>query len=79
MPLADLRVRVADMPLKFRFDDTMALPGGKKISDYKTVSVEARIAKAGQAQTSSGDLFGAIKAIKPGSRDIQLVIDHVQP
>lgn len=79
MPLAVLRVRVAELPLKFRFDDTMALPGGQKISDYKTVSVEARIAKAGQAQTSSGDLFGAVKAIKPGSRDIKVVIDQVQP
>lgn len=79
MPLAVLRVRVAELPLQFRFDDTMALPGGQKISGYKTVSVEARIAKAGQAQTSSGDLFGAVKAIKPGSRDIQLVIDQVQP
>lgn len=79
MPLAVLRVRVADLPLKFNFDDTMALPGGKKISDYKTVSVEARVAKAGQAQTSSGDLFGSVKAIKPGSRDIKLVIDQVQP
>lgn len=79
MPLAVLRVRVAELPLQFRFDDTMALPGGQKISDYKTVSVEARIAKAGQAQTSSGDLFGAVKAIKPGSRDIKVVIDQVQP
>ena len=79
MPLAVMRVRTADLPLTFNFDDSMALPGGKKISDYKTVSVEARIAKAGQAQTSSGDLFGSIKAIKPGSRDIKLVIDQVQP
>jgi len=79
MPLAVMRVRAADLPLTFNFDDSMALPGGKKISDYKTVSVEARIAKAGQAQTSSGDLFGSIKAIKPGSRDIKLVIDQVQP
>ena len=79
MPLAVLRVRVAELPLTFRFDDTMALPGGKKISDYKTVSVEARVAKAGQAQTSSGDLFGSVKAIKPGSQDVRVVIDQIQP
>lgn len=79
MPLAVTRARVADLPLSFRFDDSMALPGGKMISEFKTVSVEARIAKSGQAQTSSGDLFGSVKAVKPGSRDVKIVIDQVQP
>jgi len=79
MPLAVMRVRVADLPLAFSFDDSMALPGGKKISEFKTVSIEARIAKSGQAQTSSGDLFGSVKGVKPGSRDIKLVIDQIQP
>ena len=79
MPLAVMRVRVADLPLKFSFDDSMALPGGKKISEFKTVSVEARVAKAGQAQSSSGDLFGSLKGVKPGSQNVRVLIDQVEP
>lgn len=54
MPLAVLRLRVADLPFSFRLDDSMALPGGQKISDFDAVGVEARIAKSGKAQTASG-------------------------
>ena len=68
-----------DLPLRFRFDDSMALGGGRKISDFKTVSVEARIAKAGKAQSSSGDLFGTLKGVKPGSQNLRLPIDNMQP
>ncbi|MBS1227109.1 MAG: cytochrome c-type biosis protein CcmI [Proteobacteria bacterium] len=79
MPLAVLRLVVADLPFAFRLDDTMALPGGKKISEFAKVTIEARIAKAGKAQTSSGDLFGSVKGVTPGSRGVKLVIDQVQP
>ncbi|WP_313953144.1 c-type cytochrome biogenesis protein CcmI [Accumulibacter sp.] len=79
MPLAATRARVGDLPLRFRFDDSMALAGGKKISDFKTVSIEARVAKAGKAQTSSGDLYGTLRGVKPGSQSLRLVIDQVQP
>jgi cytochrome c-type biogenesis protein CcmH len=79
MPLAVMRARVADLPLGFRFDDSMGLPGGKKISEFETVSLEARVAKAGKAQSSSGDLFGSIKGVKPGSKNIKVLIDQVQP
>ena len=79
MPLAVMRVRVADLPIQFNFDDSMALPGGKKVSEFKVVSIEARVVKAGKTQSSSGDLFGRIKNIKPGSRGIKLVIDQIQP
>jgi len=79
MPLAVMRAQVAELPLSFKFDDSMALPGGKKISDHTTVTIEARVAKAGKAQTSSGDLFGSSKGIKPGSTNVKVVIDQVQP
>ena len=79
MPLAATRARVGDLPLRFRFDDSMALAGGKKLSDFKTVSIEARVAKAGKAQSSSGDLFGTLSGVKPGSQGLRLLIDQVQP
>jgi len=79
MPLAVIRTQVAQLPLKFRLDDALALPGGQKISSFKTVTIEARVAKAGKAQSSSGDLFVTIKNVKVGSKNIKLVIDQVQP
>jgi cytochrome c-type biogenesis protein CcmH len=79
MPLAVLRGKAGDLPIRFHFDDSMALPGGKKISAFKTVSIEARIAKAGKAETSSGDLFGNVSGVKLGKQGIRLTIDQVQP
>ncbi|HPP48225.1 MAG TPA: c-type cytochrome biogenesis protein CcmI, partial [Accumulibacter sp.] len=79
MPLSALRATVAELPLRFRLDDTMALPGGRKLSEFKSVSVEARVTKAGAAQSSSGDLFGRLAGVKPGRDDLRLVIDQVQP
>lgn len=79
VPLAVVRSSVAALPLSFRLDDSMALPGGRKLSEFKTVSIEARVAKAGKAQTSSGDLFGSINGVKPGKQGVRLVIDRVQP
>lgn len=79
MPLAAVRATAADLPLRFRLDDSMSLAGGRKLSEFKTVSVEARVARAGQAQSSSGDLFGVLDGISPGSSDLRLIIDRVQP
>lgn len=79
MPLAVLRGKASDLPMHFHFDDSMALPGGKKLSAFKTVHIEARIAKAGKAQTSSGDLFGIVQGVKQGRQGVRLTIDQVQP
>jgi cytochrome c-type biogenesis protein CcmH len=79
MPLAAVRATAADLPLRFRLDDSMSLAGGRKLSEFKTVSIEARVARAGQAQSSSGDLFGVLDGISPGSSDLRLIIDRVQP
>lgn len=79
MPLAATRATVGQLPLRFRFDDSMALTGGEKLSTFKTVSIEARIAKAGTAKSSSGDLFGTVSGVKPNSQNVHLVIDQIQP
>ncbi len=79
MPLSVLRVRVADLPYRFRLDDSNGMPGGQKLSEAPAVILEARIAKAGMAQPSSGDMFGVVEAAKVGSQGVRLVIDQVQP
>jgi len=79
MPLAVLRVRVADLPFRFVLDDSTAMPGGQRLSEAKEVILEARIAKAGMATPSSGDLFGVLEGTRVGRQDTRLVIDQVQP
>lgn len=79
MPLAAIRATVAELPLRFRLDDTVALPGSRKLSEFQSVSVEARVTKAGAAQSSSGDLFGRLAGVKVGRDDLRLVIDQEQP
>jgi cytochrome c-type biogenesis protein CcmH len=79
MPLAVIRQSAGNLPLKFSLDDSMALPGGEKLSAHKSVTVEARIAKSGDAKTTSGDLFGRQTGIKPGKEGVKLVIDQIVP
>jgi len=79
MPLSVLRVRVADLPYRFRLDDSNGMPSGQKLSEASAVILEARIAKAGMAQPSSGDMFGVVEAAQVGSQGVRLVIDQVQP
>lgn len=78
MPLAVIRARVGDLPKSFHLDDSHSLPGGQKLSAAERIVLEARVTKAGMAQSVSGDLFGTIRNIKPGSKQ-RLVIDQVQP
>jgi len=79
MPLAVVRSTAGALPLRFKLDDSTGLPGGRKLSEFKSVRIEARIAKAGMAQTSSGDLFGKMDGVKLGSQSVHLTIDQVQP
>jgi cytochrome c-type biogenesis protein CcmH len=79
MPLAAIRQSAGKLPLKFSLDDSMSLPGGGKLSAHKTVTVEARIARSGEAKTMSGDLFGRQTGVKPGKEGLKLVIDQVIP
>lgn len=79
MPLAVIRTTAAELPLRFRLDDSNSLPGGAKLSAAGSVSVEARIARSGEARKSSGDLFGVADKVRVGTQNIRLRIDQVQP
>lgn len=77
MPLAVQRARVADLPLDFHLDDTQAMAPGNKISAAESLRVEVRISKSGQAMPEAGDLTGSSIAVKPGTKNMQVVIDQV--
>ena len=76
MPLAVFRATVADLPLHFKLDDSMAMTA-MKLSDAKQVIVGARISKSGNAIPQWGDLSGESGPIVPEKNDVAIHIDSV--
>ena len=79
MPLAIVRKTVADLPISFVLDDSMAMSPAMKLSNFANVVVGARISKTGNAMPSPGDLSGQVNGVKLGAEGLQIVIDSVQP
>lgn len=79
MPLAVLRIRVADLPRDFTLDDSMAMSPDAKLSSASELRIEARISKAGDAIAKPGDLSGEVSPVKPGATGLKVVIDKILP
>jgi cytochrome c-type biogenesis protein CcmH len=79
MPLAVLRTPAQGFPREFRLDDSMAMAPGATLSSASDVVVEARVSKSGDARPHTGDLTGQSNAVKPGTRDVRVVVDRVVP
>ncbi len=79
MPLAIQKMQVGPWPAAFALDDMMAMAPNLKLSGYSLVVVSARISKSGNATPQPGDLVGQSVPLAPGTRNIQVVIDAVQP
>jgi cytochrome c-type biogenesis protein CcmH len=79
IPLAVVRVTVAELPYRFRLDDSMAMMPERKLSDFRQLVVGARVSKSGSAARSSGDLEGFSAAVTPDSGDVRIVIDQRVP
>lgn len=63
MPLAIVRKKVSDLPIKVSLDDTMAMMPTMKLSNFEKVKLLARISKSGNAMTQPGDLIGVIEHV----------------
>lgn len=79
MPLAIKRIQVRDLPARFTLDDSMAMPGGPKLSDHAQVVVGARVSKSGDATPRSGDLEGYADAVPAGATGVRLTISRQIP
>ena len=77
MPLAVLRGKVADLPLRFTLDDSMAMAQGLRISAFPKVVVTARISRGGGPIAQSGDLQGASAPVANDARGVTVTIDSV--
>jgi cytochrome c-type biogenesis protein CcmH len=79
MPLAAVRLRAAELPVKFTLDDSLSMNPQSPISSAAEVEVEARISKSGMAKAESGDLISAVQTVKVGARDVALRVAKVRP
>jgi cytochrome c-type biogenesis protein CcmH len=79
VPLAVLRGGAGELPKAFVLDDSMAMAPGMKLSTTGAVRIEARVSKSGNALPQPGDLVGSSGVVKPGARDVKIVIDRTLP
>jgi hypothetical protein len=77
IPLAVVRTTAATLPMQFKLDDSQAMSPNTKLSGAKAVRIEARVSRSGNATPQPGDLTGASGVVKPGDRDVKVVIDSV--
>jgi len=77
MPLAVLRKKVEELPVKFSLDDSMAMAPGIALSQFARVTVVARISKSANAKPQPGDLQGASAAVAHDATNVAVVIDTV--
>ena len=77
MPLAIVRMRVADLPLDFELDDSMAMAPQMTLSAFDQVVIVGRISKSGTAMPQAGDAEGFSITVKPGTKNVKLKIDRI--
>jgi cytochrome c-type biogenesis protein CcmH len=78
-PLAVLRGSAKELPLRFALDDSMAMSPQWSLSGASDVRIEARVSKSGNAMPQPGDVIGSSSVVKPGARDVRIVLDKVLP
>lgn len=79
MPVAVLRAKASEMPVKFLLDDSLSMSPQARISAAGEVEVEARISKSGMAQIEPGDLMSAVQTVKVGATGLKLQVNKIRP
>ncbi|HKK05338.1 MAG TPA: c-type cytochrome biogenesis protein CcmI [Gammaproteobacteria bacterium] len=80
MPLAVLRKKAGDLPVRFTLDDSMAMMPALRLSNFRHVVVGARISKSGNAMPQHGDLQGTSGVVSVAAAGpVQITIDHATP
>jgi cytochrome c-type biogenesis protein CcmH len=78
MPVAVLKISVAQFPMRFVLNDALAMNPSAPLSKLKEVSVEVRISKTGMAKPEPGDLISTAKTIQVGTENVRLLVDQVR-
>ncbi|CAB3890423.1 hypothetical protein LMG26686_03955 [Achromobacter mucicolens] len=79
MPVAILKMQVADLPRAFVLDDSTAMSPDATLSKAGKVRVEIRVSRSGNAAAQPGDLNGVLTDVGPRAEGLALVADTVVP
>ena len=79
MPVAIMRGKAADLPLRFVLNDALAMTPDTLISNLSEATIEVRISKSGQAKAEPGDLYSEIQTVKVGTNNLKVLVDQVRP
>lgn len=80
MPLAVVRLTVADLPATVTLDDTQAMIPNMTLSTFPSVTVGVRVSPSGNAIAQSGDWFGETTEVLTGEPgELTVVVDQQTP
>lgn len=79
MPLAILKHKASELPLRFTLDDSTAMSADTKLSKFERVVVGVRISKSGNAMPQPGDLTGQAGPVKNVASGLSVRVDSVMP
>lgn len=75
MPLAVLRKRGRDLPVRFTLDDSMAMAPQMRLSAFPRIVIGARVSKSANASAQPGDLQGSSAPVGVGAERVDVTID----
>ena len=78
MPVAVLKTSAAGFPMRFELNDALAMNPSMPLSQFAQLEVEVRVSKSGMAKPEVGDLISAVKTVKVGTSQVQLLVDQVR-
>ena len=67
MPVAAVKMMASGLPFRVELDNQSGLQPDRVLSDFASVKVTARISLGGQPIQQTGDLYGVITNVRPGS------------
>ncbi len=77
IPLAIVRKQVSDLPLTVTLNDSLAMRPGMGLSNFRRVTIEARISRTGNAIRQKGDLYGRSNPVRVDRRQpVAIVISN---
>ena len=78
MPVAAQRLPASELPVTLTLSDETAMMPARKLSDFDTVIVVARISSSGNAIAAAGDLSSQSRKVEVGNEEVvRLQIDEV--
>lgn len=77
-PVAVVRRSAGELPLSVTLSDAQAMLPTRKLSQFESVEIVARIARGGGPVAQPGDLFGSASARPDGDGPVSIQIDRVQ-